>query len=929
MAFTPRLLPGGIVIEQVFYAPGRWLLLGRDQTLWTTSDFVDFVECDAPFSSSWMGACSDGDRWYAATWDFGSGLYRSTDGLIGQYWEPCASTVFPHGFGEQYDVQLFWVDGVMLAASSYGFLATSTDDGVTWIARGTVGGTTNYRELGVGIGTTTWIVCAGTSDVRVSSDQGVTWSPVSPGAGEFRCAAAVGDVLVVSPKYAGSPRISTDGGATWTTAALPPELYYIASGRAGRICIYGEDWPTLTVRSSLDMIEFADFDMSGIGLSWVEHLVLGDDELMAVLSWGSGNPDGAASSPYPADPGGGDPPSDNRVIAAWDIEIIPAPETRVELAWDIAISTAAHVSLEWQVQVISDAAVGGLDGAGGWPAVPSGRWAPIVIVGDEDLSACVVGVVSVRHTRRESAIAEFVLHSPGIDLMGLPGQRVAIGIAERTTLGIANPQVVFNGVIQAATVDLETGDVSCTCSDMLQEAASAMTREQIDDVIGGRWHQAYFGEPADSREYLEQCIQTVPADYARALDGSVVKLPWWGVGLRTASVRLSDYWSSSMQLTLPTRDEMLTRCVVKAEYRYTRMWGRGALVQYAQPLSFFLPYLALGTVVPSKLWLTKSMIEGAISSVDGWRLVGPLSVASPRAQTINIGTELSPFMYNIRADVAPTLALSFSALMATRWAQSVTEYYEINVVSSDLEALVGRPVSVQIGATLTAAFDLADWVSDWAVPPLAVDGSVIFPVGDIIVPYQPAGAMPADRDAMLLTMLDVARCDRVMQSARSGRLTFEMPLRPDMWLDRFVSVETAQIHASGPVHTVEHTLDSSTGDASSRVTLAVGLHGSVVPADPDWSLPTAVDTTPSGVLADYSFTVGTYVGGHPSSPPFDPETMVGFITNYEWANTEVEFYEHGLEIQSPAVSAAVRDPVEFPALASIDIEIPMFEMEIL
>ncbi|NMG48304.1 hypothetical protein GO613_09345 [Azoarcus communis] len=907
-------------------ADGRWLLRGTGSELRTTSDFVSYAASVSPSSPlgmiSVISACSDGARWYIVG---DNGLAFSTDGMTGVEWEVSPLSTLYAPTVQRGARAIGYGNGRLVAVGAGGVFAVSEDSGETWLRKGQLPSAASaahsYSAIYNG---TTWVVTAGSVSIAVSNDDGATWAFVSPAGLSVGPAGAFPGGWLVSRPVTGNVYRSFDEGQTWSNSGQPASIssFYTRPGALYQFdstadAIYSITNPT-GARDSIDASGKPSYPW---GMGAGDRLVL-----VTANSFQGPFVAPAVHDEVPTDP---PPPPETRIELDWDIEIIPAPEARVELAWNIAISNAAHVSLEWQVRVISDAAVGGLDGAGGWPAVPSGRWAPIVIVGDDELSASVVGVVSVRHTRRESAIAEFVLHSPGIDLMGLPGQRVAIGIAERTTLGIANPQVVFNGVIQAATVDIETGDVSCTCSDMLQEAASAMTREQIDDVIGGRWHQAYFGEPTDSREYLEQCIQTVPADYARALDGSVVKLPWWGVGLRTASVRLSDYWSSSMQLTLPTRDEMLTRCVVKAEYRYTRMWGRGAIVQYAQPLSFYLPYLALGTVVPSKLWLTKSMIEGAISSVDGWRLVGPLSVASPRAQTINIGTELSPFMYNIRADVAPTLALSFSALMAARWTQSVTEYYEINVVSSDLEALIGRPVAAQIGATLTAAFDLADWVSDWTVPPLAVGGSVVFPVGDIIVPYQPARAMPADRDAMLLTMLDVARCDRVMQSARSGRLTFSMPLRPDMWLDRFVSVETAQIHASGPVHTVEHTLDSSTGDASSRVTLAVGLHGSVVPADPDWSLPTAVDTTPSGVLADYSFTVGTYVGGHPSSPPFDPDTMVGFVTNYEWANTEVEFYEHGLEIQSPAVSAAVRDPVEFPALASIDIEIPMFEMEIL
>ncbi|PKO54932.1 MAG: hypothetical protein CVU28_08085, partial [Betaproteobacteria bacterium HGW-Betaproteobacteria-21] len=188
----------------------------------------------------------------------------------------------------------------------------------------------------------------------------------------------------------------------------------------------------------------------------------------------------------------------------------------------------------------------------------------------------------------------------------------------------------------------------------------------------------------------------------------------------------------------------------------------------------------------------------------------------------------------------------------------------------------------------------------------------------------------SDRDDMLRTLLDVARCDRVMQSARSGRGAFDIPLRPDMWLDWIVTVQTPRLHAAGPVETLRHRMDASDGVGSSitSVTIAIGLHGAVTPVEPTWALPAVDDTTPAARLEDYAFEIGTYIGGMDTSPPLD-ESMVGFFTNLEWSAPDAVFYEHSLTIQSPEIIAGHRDAIEFPASAQFEIDIPKYPLELL
>jgi hypothetical protein len=385
-------------------------------------------------------------------------------------------------------------------------------------------------------------------------------------------------------------------------------------------------------------------------------------------------------------------PTGVTVTLDWPVDIVAAPLTRVTLDWPVTVAPAYRAELQWPVDIISAAAVGGLSGAGGWPAAPSRRWQAIVTLGGVDISSQIRGPVEVTHQRRAASIATFSIRPPAAMLpTALIGRAVTIAHAERTSGGPVNVQMLFSGIVQDPSIDLTTGIVSCLCSDKLQEAVAAMTRNQIDAVIGGRWHSAVFGEAADNREYAEQRIQTVPADYALDVSGQLRRLDWYGPALRPATVELADHFSDTLTLQLPTRDAMVTRCTVKAEYRYPRRWVRGATAQYAQYLTFFLPYELAGEIQPSKLWLTTALIEGATSSVPGWTRIGNPAVVNPTPGVYNMGTILDPIPYTIREQLAPSLALSFRADFGCRWVQTVTEYYEIDVVSPDLEALIGHP----------------------------------------------------------------------------------------------------------------------------------------------------------------------------------------------------------------------------------------------
>lgn len=608
--------------------------------------------------------------------------------------------------------------------------------------------------------------------------------------------------------------------------------------------------------------------------------------------------------------------------SAWPVEVQAAAPSPVTTAWPVTVAEDFVATAPWPVRVLDPAVLGGLDGAGGWAAAPGGLWMAHVVLGGEDVSARVVGAVTVSMAEDAAATAEFsVLPSATIQPLELIGRRVRIAFAQ--ALG-ANAQTIFSGVVEVPQLDEQTGAIRCTCHDQAQEILGALPREAIDTLVGGRWHVAVSGEPADNFEYLRERIQSVSASWALDTLQQPRVVPWRGLP-RAVTVREADVLPGSLSVSFPSRADLRTQVVCRLQYRYEMLRTRGVTAQYSQSINLFKPFSTAGTSYPGVQWLTAAMARSACEGMTGWELRGAVAIEHPPARAWQIGTTIASGFYTITDAVAADLALGFRANYNARWTQAVTEDYTVTMVWPELEAQLGGPVSEEIGATLQAEFENSQWAGDSSVKPdLHVEG-----VGERRLAWQPAGFDAAARDEVMRVLLDRAYV-MLDGAARTGRVDFSLPCRPDLWLDVWATVSTGRINAEGKIAALEHTLDTLTGRAVTEVALAVGMPGGVPAALPEWTLPAA----PSAVIAppqgSYSFEIGTYIGGDVGSPPYDEDEMIGFVTNLNGPSLSGrEYYPHELSIAAPTIAAADRDPLDLPVAATINVSISTDVLEVL
>lgn len=925
MAFTRQILPAGGAPGVIHYSGSRWFVFDdfNQDVILVTSDWATYTEtftADIGFTSYQQVS---GVSYGAGAWHFVcgtlNGLWKSTDGATGAAWTRTTPD-FSNGLNPTLGVKAknihVTTTGRIIVMGRWG-VSYSDDGGTTWtVASEDVFANTNIYGGGIRQFGSTIVAWGGlSSGLLHSTDNGSTWTfmPTSALTGGITGVAKIGTSwLIATDQGTDVPLLSTNNGSTWAPLAGFDTDVYGLDGDGTSAVLLRENSPNVSVFTSTDLSIWTAGDATGLSSDTYNG---GPTPIYVTAGWHAATSPGIGTAPGvflystaapPPDPIG--LPVRLEVQTAVPISLV----TRLQIG-----ETGPAIALPSRLSLVPDAVLGGLSGAGGWPSAPGGDWMAVVSLAGADISDDLVGQVVVQFADNEARTAEFSFLPPTVlQPMGIVGQRVQIAFAQRDTSGApVAAQVIFTGVVETPTINMQTGVIYCTCHDQLQEVFANTSRSWIDANLGGRWREEISGEPADNWDYLEARRQSVPSSVA--LDAfQQPRVLGWRSGLTEVNVQAADMLDGTLAVDLPSRDDLRTRITVSFEYRFERLRGRGVTAAYSNPIAFYISD-------PSKLWLTSAMVKEAAEGVSGWS-IDSLLIENPNPGSYWRGASIEDGVYVIPPEVAPDLALGFSARYHARWQQTLTQAYTVELVLPALEAQIGR-VAETVSATMDVPFEAQDWAMDASVlPALAIPT-----VGDVVSTWQPAGSDNAARDEVLRTLLDQAWV-KLWGASRSGRVRFVIPLRPNMWLDNLVTVQTGSLNARGKVVEGEHRMDTETGEAVTTVALAVGLPGDTAASMPTWSLPTVPALSEERPPATYSFDIGTHVGGLLTSPPWDEAAMVGFATNVELPNALAEnFYPHQLSIKAPDVIAEDRDPLTQAVAQTVETTIPTDLLELL
>ncbi|MNZ06974.1 hypothetical protein D3C78_237390 [compost metagenome] len=548
---------------------------------------------------------------------------------------------------------------------------------------------------------------------------------------------------------------------------------------------------------------------------------------------------------------------------------------------------------------------------------PSFVWSALVTLGGEDVSARLVGTITVDREEGAAGIADFTLYYQ-------PGDPVPVDIANRavtidlisTAQGQTTQTRLFTGVVAEPSWSALSRTLAVTCTDNLQQRVEALSVEQIDALVGGQWTADVF-EPHDGRsrwDYALERLQSRPASLDCSPSGELRVTSWYAS--QTAHVVFGPGTTlyESIGVELAQLASVTNRVELEIIYRYSRFREREQSYQWSHPgtsgltgISGFCVWRTEPTELPN--------VEMIVDSVSG---AGQVAIAATLYR-------LPPTMPNPCGDGAAWINDNTDLLLgaqwtgATRWVQPATETYTLALTTE-----AGTDPARQVISRGGTAFEIEvrDGWED-SLRPIGVGETGDIIQGGTTGNFGPPGTRDSEprRVAAISQQLAAAQTE-LIASHRQTRVTWSVPTPMALAVDLVHTLELGDqyVHARAKCSRRFDRLDLDSGACITDLTISVMRGGGeadplFVPDRPAGSGEYGGGSAPSSPLP-------TQLGGWISSPPYDDE-LPGFSGNYSGLNDgTVEMYQRRLDVIAEEIPASERDEYTATAAQTYRVAIP-------
>lgn len=593
--------------------------------------------------------------------------------------------------------------------------------------------------------------------------------------------------------------------------------------------------------------------------------------------------------------------------AAVDYLDIPIHATVSWPAGDLDVPIHASITSAGSLDVPIHASV--------FDSLETGFWSARVLLDGVDVSATLTGAPEVDGEEGAARVASFsLLPAAGVvdpaDWTGVP---VSIDLL-RVVGGVGIPARQFTGRVDVATFNPVARTVNFSCTDDRQNKVAALSKADIDALTpDALYHVGAQGEIDEHWAYAMARMESQPASLDCGPYGNPRVTPWDGLST-FATFTQTDILDATPEITPPRRTGLVNRVDVAYQYRFYRCRERRAALSWSKSI-IGTDALASGYQYP-----TQDMVEAALDGT-GWHRISTAYSPAPTQVAV-----VSPSGWYVACSGVSTL----SALLAQRHAQTVTETYAITVTAPASVAANGE-LAKPLRGTYATTWTPDQWEDDFTMTtPDASAADVDY-----------GGSQTrAQSDACVETLLAIAKT-RILASHRNARVSFTIPCMPELDLIHAVEIDTPAIQATGKVVRVVHRLDIATGQATTRVTLALsGIAASGIvtpdvldaPAAPDVDTATGTDDWVANIPA-----LGNHVGAVTNHAYAD--SLMGFLVNAPETITITDgtsstqganpYYDAdwiypttGFRIELPGVADSHRNPLELSQAAAYTVEIP-------
>lgn len=484
-------------------------------------------------------------------------------------------------------------------------------------------------------------------------------------------------------------------------------------------------------------------------------------------------------------------------------------------------------------------------------------WGVQVLVGAVDVTADIVGELTVEAEEGAARIADLVLQ-PGagatVDVPSWTGKPVVISFTDMSTGVPTGAVVLFSGIVDLPTIDLRTRCLNLRCTDDLQGVLAGLSKAAIDTLVGGRWSPAVFNAAADAYTYAQDRLSTVPACLDLDLTRTPRLTPWAAKPTADLSFTADHILENSLVPQFAERVGLINQVDLSFGYRFPRQKSEGYQVNY--------DYLALHItsfpywVRDGNPFLSRDAVRSAIQSAGG-SIVSETWTALPTTGQVIPGTGGAPAGFWIPNPATdPLFCLGFSIVASFDYGQDIEETYSITVnnpasiaevgvvresMSGSLQGQYNDPVAVETNVLL-----YKNKIS--AIPPKDLAAVVVGLTNSADVTLTTDSNRTA-AEAAIEVLVDVAKV-RIFAASRRSSVAGSLPLNPALDVDKTVAINADGVLAKGKVRRVLHRMAPQSGRAVSDFELAICSVAGVGISHPD-----DATTAPAGSTAGTTSTL--------------------------------------------------------------------------
>ena len=444
------------------------------------------------------------------------------------------------------------------------------------------------------------------------------------------------------------------------------------------------------------------------------------------------------------------------------------------------------------------------------------------------------GLINIQRNEGGASLMDFTIIPP----LGL--QNVESLTGKSVTMDVDTDEGTFRiytGIVDICDVDLIEKKITIHCTDRRTELINSTLGAVVPTI--GIYSAIIFGrDPKDPADELAQRLTTVPLTVDFDAYGNYTLSNLAPKSTPDFVLTGSKIYYRDPKVEFTSRGRITNKVTIGFQYRRARLWHMQQGFNWASPIAsnwcLFMNSgytLAQRAMIQSAIdglgWPTRGAIGWTQIPASGWYCGAAWSTVQLTGTTAYLKDESGNFVLdsdgnkivdsaNSRitggTDMREVFANGATWQATTRWVQTITENYTMTVQAPQSQTQFGdiEQQNTYSGADET---DYTYWENDYKSynnPFNKVDNTYFVDIS----------ANRAEINAAIGTALSIARTT-IISSHRDTRVTIFRSLWPQIDLKHTVQLSSDILNAKGKTYIINHILDIGTGEAVTKVTLAL------------------------------------------------------------------------------------------------------------